>query len=80
MLLAYRKSVYKNQVEIKEKRNYLVMKNGKVILNGQEIPLVWNYELIKKTVPISEENNNLTDETVLKLEIIIDGDVAIINS
>ena len=56
------------------------MKNGKIILNGQEIPLVWNYELIKRTVPISEENNNLTDETVLKLEIVIDGNIIIENS
>ena len=63
-----------------EKLNNLLMEKGKIILNGQEIPLVWNYELIKRTVPISEENNNLTDETVLKLEIIIDGDVIIKNS
>ena len=63
-----------------EKLNNLLMEKGKIILNGQEIPLVWNYELIKRTVPISEENNNLTDETVLKLEIIIDGYVIIKNS
>ena len=63
-----------------EKLNNLEMKNRKIILNGQEIPLVWNYELIKKTVPISKENNNLTDETVLKLEIVIDGNIIIENS
>ncbi len=63
-----------------EKLNNLLMEKGKIILNGREIPLVWNYELIKKTVPISKENNNLTDETVLKLEIVIDGDIIIKNS
>ena len=62
-----------------KKQNNLLMEKGKIILNGQEIPLVWNYELIKKTVPISEENSNLSDETVLKLEIIIDGNVIIEN-
>lgn len=31
-----------------EKLNNLLMEKGKIILNGKEIPLVWNYELIKK--------------------------------
>lgn len=62
-----------------EKINNLRMENGKIFLNGQEILKVWNYEFIKKTVPISEDNNNLTDKTVLKLEIIIDGNVIIKN-
>ena len=56
------------------------MEKGKIILNGNEIPLVWNYELTKKTVPINEDPNKLTDETVLKLEIVIDGDISIRNS
>lgn len=63
-----------------EKKNNLVMEKGKIILNGNEIPLVWNYELTKKTVPINEDPNKLTDETVLKLEIVIDGDISIRNS
>ena len=63
-----------------EKKNNLVMEKGKIILNGNEIPLVWNYELTKKTVPINEDPNKLTDETVLKLEIVIDGIVVIKNS
>lgn len=62
-----------------KKENNLIMKNGEIILNGHKIPLVWNYELTKKTVPISEDNQNLTDKTVLKLEIIIDGNISIEN-
>lgn len=65
---------------MEQRKNNLLMEKGKIILNGYEIPLVWNYEFIKKTVPISENSDTLTDETVLKLEIIIDGDVAIKSS
>lgn len=63
-----------------ENKNNLVMEKGKIILNGNEIPLVWSYEFTKKTAPINEDPNKLTDETVLKIEIIIDGDVTIKNS
>lgn len=63
-----------------ENKNNLVMEKGKIILNGNEIPLVWSYEFTKKTASINEDLNKLTDETVLKLEIVINGDVTIKNS
>lgn len=53
--------------------NNLKIKNGQVILNGNQIDLVWNYDFIKKITSGKEE-------AILKLEIIIDGNAILENS
>lgn len=59
---------------MEKKINNLEIRPGIIILNGNEIRLINDYEFIKKTTSSGYE------EAVLKIEIIIDGDVIIKNS
>lgn len=59
---------------MEKKINNLEIRPGIMILNGNEIRLINDYEFIKKTT------SNGYEEAVLKIEIIIDGDVIIKNS